>query len=120
MVPLGEVKHLTLEALHAGQFRVARDAQGADAGHQRATELLSSVRGGHRPGAVALVVEFTSGLLGAARPDLDPVQLEAFTEAIIGASERLALWRDRRPDITAEQATSHLMKLFAPSLTPGH
>ncbi|WP_235883903.1 TetR/AcrR family transcriptional regulator [Saccharopolyspora elongata] len=63
-------------------------------------------------------MEFTSGLMGAARPDLDPVQLEAFAEAIIGACERLALWRDRRPEITAEQATGHLMALFAPSLTP--
>ncbi|PKW19822.1 TetR/AcrR family transcriptional regulator [Saccharopolyspora spinosa] len=62
-------------------------------------------------------MELTSGLLGAARPDLDPVRLEAFAEAIIGACERLAMWRDRRPDITAEQATSHLMELFAPSLT---
>lgn len=61
-------------------------------------------------------MEFTSGLLESARPDLDPVRLEAFAEAIIGACERLALWRDRRPDITAEQATSHLMELFAPSL----
>ncbi|MEU5847627.1 TetR/AcrR family transcriptional regulator [Saccharopolyspora shandongensis] len=63
-------------------------------------------------------MEFTSGLMSAARPDLDPVQLEAFAEAIIGACERLALWRDRRPEITAEQATKHLMALFAPSLTP--
>ncbi|MEV6234077.1 helix-turn-helix domain-containing protein [Saccharopolyspora shandongensis] len=63
-------------------------------------------------------MEFTSGLMSAARPDLDPVQLEAFAEAIIGACERLALWRDRRPEITAEQATGHLMALFAPSLTP--
>ncbi|MGW3470499.1 TetR/AcrR family transcriptional regulator [Saccharopolyspora sp. NPDC000995] len=61
-------------------------------------------------------MEFTSGLLESARPDLDPVRLEAFAEAIIGACEQLALWRDRRPDITAEQATSHLMELFAPSL----
>ncbi|MBB5155256.1 TetR/AcrR family transcriptional regulator [Saccharopolyspora phatthalungensis] len=61
-------------------------------------------------------IEFTAGLLGTSRADLDPVQLEAFAEAIIGACERLALWRDRRPDITAEQATEHLLALFAPSL----
>jgi AcrR family transcriptional regulator len=61
-------------------------------------------------------MEFTAGLLEAARPDLDPVQMEAFAEAIIGACERLALWRDRRPDVTPEQVTKHLMALLAPSL----
>ncbi|MER7079911.1 transcriptional regulator, TetR family [Saccharopolyspora kobensis] len=61
--------------------------------------------------------DFTSGLLKAARPDLDDEQLEAFAEAIIGACERLALWREQRPEVTPEKATEHLMTLFAPSLT---
>ncbi|MDA3643229.1 TetR/AcrR family transcriptional regulator [Saccharopolyspora indica] len=61
--------------------------------------------------------DFTSGLLKAARPDLDHEQLEAFAEAIIGACERLALWREQRPEVTPEKATEHLMTLFAPSLT---
>ena len=62
--------------------------------------------------------EVTAGLLQVARPDLDPVQLEAFAESIIGASERLALWRERRPDITADEATRHLFALLLPSLQP--
>nr|WP_188991420.1 TetR/AcrR family transcriptional regulator [Saccharopolyspora subtropica] len=61
-------------------------------------------------------VEFTAGLLEHARPDLDRLQSEAFAEAIIGACERLALWRERRPEVTAEQATEHLMALLLPSL----
>lgn len=61
--------------------------------------------------------DFTAELLRAARPDLDEEQLEAFAEAIIGACERLSLWREQRPEVTPEKATEHLMTLFAPSLT---
>lgn len=63
--------------------------------------------------------ELTAGLLGAARPELTPIQREAFAEAIIGACERLALWRERRTDVTPEQAAEHLMNLVHPSLLPG-
>jgi AcrR family transcriptional regulator len=73
------------------------------------TSELESIRGQQ--------VEFTAGLMRSARPDLDPVRQEAFAEAIIGACERMALWRDRRPEVTPEQATEHLMMLVAPSLT---
>ncbi|MGP4020460.1 TetR/AcrR family transcriptional regulator [Saccharopolyspora sp. 5N708] len=61
-------------------------------------------------------MEFTAGLLKTARPELDPARLEAFAEAIIGACERLAVWRERRPEVTPEMATGHLMALFGPSL----
>ncbi|GAB3277160.1 TetR/AcrR family transcriptional regulator [Parasphingorhabdus pacifica] len=61
--------------------------------------------------------EFTAELLRVARPELDSVRLEAFAEAIIGACERLALWRERRPEITPEMATEHLMAMLTPSLT---
>lgn len=61
--------------------------------------------------------EFTAGLLKIARPELEPQRLEAFAESIIGACERLALWRERRPEITPEMATEHLMAMLAPSLT---
>lgn len=63
--------------------------------------------------------DFTAGLLGNLRTDLDEEQLEAFAESIIGACERLALWRDQRPEVTAEKATEHLMSLMAPSLAEG-
>ncbi|MCI2416674.1 TetR/AcrR family transcriptional regulator [Saccharopolyspora sp. K220] len=61
-------------------------------------------------------VDFTAGLLKTARPALDPVRLEAFAEAIIGACERLAVWRERHPEVTPEQATDHLLALLSPSL----
>lgn len=60
--------------------------------------------------------DLTARLLEASRPDLDQVQLEAFAESIIGACERLALWREKRSEITAEEATRHLMALISPSL----
>lgn len=62
--------------------------------------------------------ELTVRLLEASRPELDRVRLEAFAESIIGACERLALWREKRPEITAEHATQHLMALISPSLMP--
>ena len=61
-------------------------------------------------------VEFTAGLISVARPDLDAQRREAFAEAIIGASERIALWREKRPAITPQAATDHLMALLGPSL----
>lgn len=61
-------------------------------------------------------VEFTAGLISVARPDLDAQRREAFAEAIIGASERIALWREKRPEITPQAATDHLMALLSPSL----
>lgn len=61
---------------------------------------------------------FTAGLLEAARPDLDAARLEAFAEAIIGACERLALWRERDPSVSPEQVTDHLLALIGPSLNP--
>ncbi|GAA4886070.1 TetR/AcrR family transcriptional regulator [Saccharopolyspora cebuensis] len=64
-------------------------------------------------------IGFTAELLRGARPDLDEVRLEAYAESIIGACERLALWRERRPEVTARQATEHLMSLLLPSLGTG-
>lgn len=61
---------------------------------------------------------FTAEVLGGARPDLGQQRLEAFAESIIGACERLAVWRDNHPEVTPEEATEHLMALISPSLVP--
>ena len=37
--------------------------------------------------------------------------LEAYAEIIVGACERLALWRVRNPDVTVEEAARHMMDL---------
>jgi AcrR family transcriptional regulator len=42
-------------------------------------------------------------------PDADPLTCEAYAEIIIGACERLALWRSRRPEVTAQDAAGHMM-----------
>ncbi|RCW45290.1 TetR family transcriptional regulator [Halopolyspora algeriensis] len=62
-------------------------------------------------------VEFTADMLRLSLPNMNEERLEAFAEAIIGACERLAMWRERRPEITPEVATEHLMALVSPSLT---
>ncbi|WP_343231366.1 TetR/AcrR family transcriptional regulator [Saccharopolyspora ipomoeae] len=60
--------------------------------------------------------DFTANLLRQVRSDLDDEQAEAYAESIIGASERLALWREHRPEVTAEKATEHMITLFTPGL----
>jgi AcrR family transcriptional regulator len=47
--------------------------------------------------------------LAAFAEDADPRTLEAYAEIIIGACERLALWRSRRPEVTARDAARHMM-----------
>ncbi len=44
-------------------------------------------------------------------PDAQRDDLSAFAEGIIGACERVALWRRDRPDVAAERATAILMAL---------
>jgi AcrR family transcriptional regulator len=46
--------------------------------------------------------------LAPARPRRD---LEAYAEIIVGACERLAVWRMRNPEVTPEEAARHMMDL---------
>lgn len=55
--------------------------------------------------------DMTAGLLRALLPDRPPRAVEAYAEIIIGACERMALWRARNPEVTAEEAAGHLMDL---------
>ncbi len=48
-------------------------------------------------------------VLAAWAPDLAPTTVEAYTEIIIGACERISLWCTRRPDITPEQAAQYTL-----------
>jgi AcrR family transcriptional regulator len=54
--------------------------------------------------------DFIATLLAAAAPDADPQRLAGWANVIVGACERLALWR-ARTGITSEQATDYLMDL---------
>ncbi|SDP69586.1 transcriptional regulator, TetR family [Actinopolyspora xinjiangensis] len=62
-------------------------------------------------------VGFTTDMLRMSLPEADEYRLEAFAEAIIGACERMALWRENHPEITPETVTDHLMALIGPSLS---
>ncbi len=68
------------------------------------------------PGGTGEVLEQTrrqqSGLiaplLAALAPDVPPVAVEAYTEIIIGACERLALWRLSHPEVGARDAAQYM------------
>lgn len=55
--------------------------------------------------------DFIARLLGVAAPEADPLQLQGWAQVIVGACERLAVWRKRDPRVSAEQATEYLMDL---------
>ncbi|MBO0851148.1 MAG: hypothetical protein J2P20_16925, partial [Pseudonocardia sp.] len=55
--------------------------------------------------------EFVVGLLGLQAPGADARRLEGYAQVIVGAAERLALWRGRRGDISADEATEYLMDM---------
>lgn len=55
--------------------------------------------------------DFIAALLGAQSPDSDAAQLTGWAQVIVGACERLAVWRGQDPRVTSEQATEYLMDL---------
>jgi AcrR family transcriptional regulator len=54
--------------------------------------------------------DFIATLLAAQAPGTDPQRLTGWAQVIVGACERLALWR-ARAGITSEEATAYLMDL---------
>jgi AcrR family transcriptional regulator len=50
-------------------------------------------------------------LLQSFTPERPKRALEAYAEIIVGACERMALWRARNPDVTSEEAARHMMDL---------
>jgi AcrR family transcriptional regulator len=68
-----------------------------------AGEALESIR--------AQQTDFISCLLAAQAPDAEPQRLAGWAQVIVGACERLALWRGREPHVTSAQATEYLMDL---------
>ncbi|WP_214369501.1 TetR/AcrR family transcriptional regulator [Pseudonocardia sp. H11422] len=55
--------------------------------------------------------DFIAALLATQAPDADPQRLAGWAQVIVGACERLALWRGHDPRISSEQATEYLMDL---------
>jgi AcrR family transcriptional regulator len=84
------------------------DAQGA------ACALLyaePTVAGDALEGVRAQQTEFIAALLAAQAPGTEPARLTGWAQVIVGACERLALWRDRDPRVSAAEATEYLMDL---------
>ncbi len=69
-----------------------------------AADALESIR---RQQAV-----YVADRLAAEFPQAQEDDLRAFAEAIIGACERVALWRRDRPDLSPETATRLLLALL--------
>lgn len=51
----------------------------------------------------------TATLLAAFAPSVPPLAVEAYSEIIIGACERVSLWLARHPEVSAEEAAGHVM-----------
>jgi AcrR family transcriptional regulator len=47
-------------------------------------------------------------ILAALAPGAPPLAVEAYTEIIVGACERLALWRMRHPSVSAQEAARYM------------
>lgn len=52
--------------------------------------------------------ELIAPILATLAPDAPARNVEAYAEIIIGACERLALWRARNPEVTAEEAARYM------------
>ena len=65
-------------------------------------------------GIRAQQTDFIAALLAAQAPAADSVRVQAWAQVMVGACERLALWRHgaARAEVTAEQATDYLMDLM--------
>lgn len=62
-------------------------------------------------GIRAQQTDFIAALLGAAAPEAAPLQLQGWAQVIVGACERLAVWRAQDKRVTTEDATEYLMDL---------
>ena len=71
----------------------------------------STVAGDALEGIRAQQTDFIAALLAAQAPEADPQQLEGWAQVIVGACERLAIWRGSNRSVTSEQATGYLMDL---------
>ncbi|MFG2248448.1 TetR/AcrR family transcriptional regulator [Spirillospora sp. NPDC048823] len=59
-----------------------------------------------------------AGVLAMFAPSAPAGTVEAYTEIIIGASERLAQWRTRRPEVSAQEAARHMTDFCRNGLSP--
>ncbi len=70
-----------------------------------------TVAGDALEGIRAQQTDFIAALLAAQDPGTEHQRLTGWAQVIVGACERLALWRDRDPRVSASDATEYLMDL---------
>jgi AcrR family transcriptional regulator len=70
-----------------------------------------TVAGDALEGIRAQQTDFIASLLAAQAPGTEPQRLTGWAQVIVGACERLALWRDRDCEVSAADATEYLMDL---------
>ncbi len=81
-----------LVLLHEALITVGPAAEEIEAIRRQQTDLIATLLAPHFPTATAR-------------------ELDAYAQIIVGACERLAVWRERHPDVTPEEAARHLMDL---------
>ncbi|WP_141581960.1 TetR/AcrR family transcriptional regulator [Actinomadura sp. WMMA1423] len=59
-----------------------------------------------------------AGVLGTFAPSAPDGAIEAYTQIIMGASERMALWQTSRPDVSAEDAARYMTDFCWKGLSP--
>ncbi|MBB5957559.1 AcrR family transcriptional regulator [Saccharothrix tamanrassetensis] len=97
--------------------------------HKQAWSLLRQEAAITVPSAVEEIegirrqqTDLIAAVIAAFDTDMDPTEAEAFAEIVVGSTERLALWCERRPDVGPAQATTYVMEVVwrgvATRLTP--
>lgn len=61
-------------------------------------------------------IAFMADAMASFLAQVPAVRLEAYAEMLVGACERLTLWRDRHPEVTATQAAQYVLDLAWPAL----
>lgn len=89
-------------------WRVLRDESGVDGVAGAEVEAIRRQQ-----------AEYNAAIIGVyAHPSeaLDPATAEALGEVLVGAVERVAIWRDRHPEVSAGQAAALVTGLLWPGL----
>ena len=60
--------------------------------------------------------DMIGAVLASFTPDIDPLEAEAFAEIVVGATERLAVWTERRPEVGPALATEYVMAVIWPGV----
>jgi AcrR family transcriptional regulator len=78
--------------------------------HTRAWAILRAESALVGPAAVEVELardqqaELIAGAIAGLVPGLDPLRLDACAQLLVGATERVSVWRERHPEVSPEQA----------------